>query len=366
MRLEIVARSLAALLLLVSLAEARGQSATEKRIFQIPYAGASELRASNALLVAPFVRIGEPWKTFSRRSPRTEEEAALQELFAAVYGGDVVAAAARINPPREAAQGKAFEDYVNAFKASQERAGDLEVEGYFPLSGRVRFVLRPTRPTERYRLITMRAGPQGRLRFDETQAPNKVDSVLNAIFRVLKDMPLETRGVPANGYFTVTAEEIPEHGNVQLAVKARLVNADLKQLDPRLSDAPLQFYKECLSLPEKGAMDRFFQCFQPEVQPRLREVFMGMSAEKQSQTMAAAYSPRHIDFVVENPTSEVIYYRSLVAAVVSRDWIERTSGGSFVLLNPLASFPLDDLLSSPQIRTSLAATLNRAAATQSK
>jgi hypothetical protein len=50
-----------------------------------------------------------------------------------------------------------------------------------------------------------------------------------------------------------------------------------------------------------------------------------------------------------------VYYHSNVYAVSSRDWIQRTSGGEFVLLNPLAFFPLDDLLSSPEIHSAIAA-----------
>lgn len=328
-----------------------------KRIFKIPYPGLGELRTSDVLVSIPFVRIGELWNSFRRREPRTEEEAALQELLSAIYRGDVAAAAGRVSLPKQSTSDKAFEGYVNSFKASLERAGELEVEGYFPLSGRVRFVLRPTRDTEPYRLITMRPGPQGRLRFDETYGPNKVDAVLNAIFRVLKNVQLEVPDEPTDRYVKITAEVDPPYDDIRLAVKARLINANLEQLDSRLTNPQLQFYKACLSVPDKISMGRYFQCFSHEVQSQLHEEFSKMSIEKQNELFAMTSSPRHIDFVIENASSDVVYYHNAIYMVTSRDWIERTSRGDFVLLNPLASFPLDDLLSSPPIRASVAAAL---------
>lgn len=356
--LAIVAKNLVVFLMVIFVAPAWGQPAAGKRMFAVAYPGPSDLRISNVILVVPFVRISESWRSFSSRKPHTEEEAALQELLSAVYRGDPTAAAARVSPPKHASSGSAFANYINAFKASLERAGEIEVEGYFPLSGRVRFALRPIRATTSHRLLTMRFGKDGRLRFDETEAPNKVDGVLNTIFHVLKNVPLEIPRVPVGNYVTVIAEENTPHGEVQLAVKARLVDADLEQINSGL-DPPLQFYKECLQVSAKTLMKRYFQCFPADIQSRLREEFTKMSAEKQNDLASIISSPRHIDFVVENPSSEVVYYHSSSHAVASRDWIERTSAGGFVLMNPLSSFPLDDLLSSKEVRASIGAALRQ-------
>jgi hypothetical protein len=351
-RLALVRRNWFAVGLLLCSVAAWGQLPSASRIFRVPYSALSEPQESGVYLAVPFVRIGEPWSTFSGRKPRSQEEAALQELLGALYRGDTAAAESRITPPKEVPAGKALADYVAAFRASLVPVGELEVEGYFLLRGRVRFALRPTVAKIPYRLITMRPGADGRLRFDETQAPNKVDSAINSIFRVLKDAKLEATALPADGYITVTAEP-----GVTVSAKAVRVNADLDKMDVAAADPALQFYKACLDVPDRQSIERYFHCFPAEVQTRLRGEYAKMSSEKQDQLFAMTSASRHVDFVVENPNSLIVYYHSNVYAVSSRDWIQRLAGGDFVLLNPLAFFPLDDLLSSPEVHEGIAAKL---------
>lgn len=350
MHLALVRRNLFIIALGVCSVAAWGQSVQAPRIFRVPYNALNASQESNVFLAAPFVRIGESWSTFSGRKPRSQEEAALQELLAALYKGDTAAAESRITPPKEVLPGKAFADYVAAFRASLVQAAELEVEGYFPLPGRVRFVLRPTVAKIPYRLFTMRAGADGRLRFDETKAPNKVDSALNSVFRVLKDTKLEVTDLPKSGYVTVAAEP-----GVNLTAKASRINVDLDKMDAQAADPALQFYKSCLTVPDRQSLDHYFRCFEGDAQSRLRGEFAKMPDDKQEQLFAMTSASRHVDFVVENPSSWIVYYHSNVYAVSSRDWIQRTSGGEFVLLNPLAFFPLDDLLSSPEIHAAIAA-----------
>lgn len=350
MRLALVRRNILVALLLVCSVPGWGQSVPKQRIFRVPYSALNQLQESNVLIAVPFVRIGESWSAFSGRGPRSPEEAALQELLTALYRGDTATAESRIKPPKEASSAKAFADYVAAFRASLGQAGELDVEGYFPLQGRVRFALRPVAAKAPYRLFTMRAGADGKLRFDETLAPNKVDSALNSVFRVLNDSKLEVPDVPADGYVTLTAEP-----GVRVSVKARSINTDLDQIDARTAGPALQFYKACLDIPDKQALEKYFRCFPADVQSRLRGEFTKMSAEKQDQLFAMTSASRHIEFVIDNASSFIVYYRSNVYAVSSRDWIQRTSGGDFVLLNPLASFPLDDLVSNPETRAAIAA-----------
>jgi hypothetical protein len=352
-RFALVRHNLFTVLLVLASAAAWGQPVQQApRIFRVPYNALNASQESNVYLAAPFVRIGESWSTFSGRKPRSQEEAALQELLAALYKGDTAAAESRITPPKEVSSGKAFADYVAAFRASMVQAAELEVEGYFPLPGRVRFVLRPTVAKIPYRLFTMRAGADGRLRFDETKAPNKVDSALNSVFRVLKDMKLEVTDRPADGYVTVSAEP-----GVSLTAKARRIDADVDKLESGSTDPALQFYKACLAVPDKQSLDRYFRCFSTEMQAQLRSEFAKMSSEKQDQLLAMTASSRHVDFVVENPSSLIVYYHSNVYAVSSRDWIQQIPSGDFVLLNPIAFFPLDDLLSSREIRAGIATAL---------
>jgi hypothetical protein len=349
-RLAPVRRNLFIIALVVCSVAAWGQSQTQ-RIFRVPYNALNASQESNVFLAAPFVRIGESWSAFSGRKPRSQEEAALQELLAALYKGDTAAAESRITPPKEVSPGKAFADYVAAFRSSLVQAAELEVEGYFPLPGRVRFVLRPTIAKIPYRLFTMRAGADGRLRFDETKAPNKVDSALNSVFRVLKDTKLEVTELPKSGYVTVAAEP-----GVNLTARARRINADLDKMDAQAAGDPaLQFYKSCLTVPDRQSLDHYFRCFEADAQSRLRGEFAKMPDDKQEQLFAMTSASRHVDFVVENASSWIVYYHSNIYAVSSRDWIQRTSGGEFVLLNPLAFFPLDDLLSSPEIHSAIAA-----------
>lgn len=354
MRLALVRRNTAnivvALLLLGISVPGWGQAAPKQRIFRVPYVALNEVQISGVYISVPFVPIGESWSAFSGKSPRSPEEAALQELLTALYRGDTATAESRIKPPKEVSSAKAFADYVGAFRASLGQAGDLEVEGYFPLHGRVRFVLRPVAPKAPYRLFTMRAGADGKLRFDETVAPNKVDSALNSVFRVLKGTKLEVPDLPANGFVSVTAEP-----GVRVSLKAMRVNADLDQIDTRTAGPALQFYKTCLDIRDKQALDRYFRCFATDVQSRLRGEFAKMTAEKQDQLFAMTSASRHVEFVIDNASSFIVYYRSNVYSVSSRDWIQRTSGGDFVLLNPLASFPLDDLVSNPETRAAISA-----------
>jgi hypothetical protein len=353
--LALVRRKVFIALILLCSVSGKGQPIQVQRAFQIPYAtlgGANGMHESSVYIALPFVRIGESWSAFNGRSPRSQQEAALQELVAALYRGDTAAAESRIAPTKEAASGKAFADYVAAFKASLARMGEFEVEGYFPLSGRVRFVLRPVSAGTPYRIFTMRAGANGRLKFDETKAPGKVDSVLNAVFSVLKDKKLEVPDLPKDGYVTVKAEP-----GVQIAVKARRINTDLDQISPDVAGPALQFYQGCLAVPDKQALDKYFRCFPGEVQTRLRSEFAKMSADKQDQLFAMTSASRHVDFVVDNGSSWIVYYHSSLYAVKGRDWIQRTASGDFVLLNPMASFPLDDLISSQEIRGAIASSL---------
>lgn len=350
MRLALVRRKWFAVGLLLCSVAAWGQLPSASRIFRVPYSALNESQESGVYLAVPFVRVGESWSTFSGRKSRSPEEAGLQELLGALYRGDTAAAETRITPPKEAASGKALADYVAAFRASLVQAGELEVEGYFPLRGRVRFALRPTVAKTPYRLITMRPGADGRLRFDETQAPNKVDSAINSVFRVLKEVNLETSALPADGYITVTAEP-----GVTVTAKVRRINADLDKIEMAAADPALQFYQACLAVPDKQSIERYFRCFPADVQTRLRGEYNKMTADKQDQVFAMTSASRHVDFVVENRNSLIVYYHSNVYAVSSRDWIQRSAGGDFVLLNPLAFFPLDDLLSSPEVHEAIAA-----------
>lgn len=355
MHLALVRRSIFVALILLSSVSGKGQSTQMQRVFQIPYStlgGPGGIQESSVYIAAPFVRIGESWSAFNGRSPRSQQEAALQELVAALYRGDTAAAESRIVPPKEVAAGKAFANYVAAFKASLAGMGEFEVEGYFPLNGRVRFVLRPVSGGTPYRIFTMRAGADGRLKFDETKAPGKVDSVLNAVFRVLKDKKLEVPDLPKDGYVSVKGEP-----GVQIAVKARRINADLDQIGQDVAGPALQFYQGCLAVPDKQALDKYFRCFATDVQTRLRAEFEKMSADKQDQLFAMTSAPRHVDFVVDNGSSWIVYYHSNLYAVTGRDWIQRTAGGALVLLNPMASFPLDDLISSQEIRRAIASSL---------
>lgn len=351
MRLAPVRRSVFAAFLLFCSVLGWTQSVST-RVFRVPYRALNGMQESNVFLSVPFVPIGESWSVFSARKARSENEAALQELLGALYRGDAAAAQARINPPKDAASGKAFADYVAAFRGSLSAAGEFYVEGYFPLKGRVRFALRPAAGNMPYRLFTFRTGGDGRLRFDETVAPNKVDSALNSVFNALKDMKLEVKDLPTDGYTVVTAGP-----NIRVSVKARPVNARLDKIGGSAADPWLQFYRSCLDVPDKQSLDHYFSCFPADVQSRLREQFGKMTAENQDQLFAMTTTPRHVDFVVENPSSVIVYYHSTRYAVASRDWIQRTSGGEYVLLNPLAFFPLDDLISSPEIRGAIAASL---------
>jgi len=351
----LVRRNIFVALILLCAVSGKGQPIQGQRVFQIPYAtlgGRSVIKKKSVYIAAPFVRIGESWSAFNGRSPHSPQEAALQELVAALYRGDTAAAESRIAPPKEVASGKPFADYVAAFKASLERMGEFQVEGYFALNGRVRFVLRPVSPAVPYRIFTMRAGADGRLRFDETKEPGKVDSVLNTVLRVLKDRKLEVPDLPKDGYLTIKAEP-----GVQIALKAIRINADLDQISPNVAGPALQFYQGCLAVPDKQSLDKYFRCFPADVQTRLRSEFAKMSSDKQDQLLAMTSASRHVDFVVDNGTSWIVYYHSNVYSVAGRDWIQRTAGGDFVLLNPMASFPLDDLISSQEIRGAVASSL---------
>jgi hypothetical protein len=343
-----------ALILLCSVL-GKGQSIQGQRVFQIPYAtlsGPNGIQESSVYIAAPFVRIGESWSAFNGRSPRSSQEAALQELVAALYRGDTAAAESRIAPPKEVASAKAFADYVAAFKGSLERMGEFQVEGYFPLNGRVRFVLRPVSAGTPYRIFTMREGAAGRLRFDETKEPGKVDSVLNTVFRVLKDKKLEVPDLPKDGYVTIKAEP-----GVQIALKAIRINADLDQLGSSVASPALQFYQTCLTVPDKQSLDKYFRCFPADVQSRLRSEFAKMNSDKQDQLLAMTSASRHVDFVIDSGFSWIVYYHSNAYSVMGRDWIQRTAGGDFILLNPMASFPLDDLISSREIRGAITSSL---------
>lgn len=355
MRLALVRRNVFVALILLCSVSGTAQSIQVQRIFEIPYTtlgGPGGVQQSNVYIEAPFVRIGESWGAFNGRSPRSPQEAALQELLAALYRGDTAAAESRIAPPKEVTPGKAFADYVAMFKASLARMGEFEVEGYFPLPGRVRFVLRPVSAGTPYRIFTMRAGADGRFRFDETKAPGKVDSVLNTIFRVLKDTKLEVAELPKDGYMTVPAEQ-----GVKIALRARRINMDLDQIAPAAAGPALQFYQSCLAVPDKQSLEKYFRCFPAEAQSKVRSEFVKMSAEKQDELFAMTSAPRHIDFIVDDGSSWVVYYHSNVYEVASRDWIQRTPAGDFVLLNPMASSPLDDLISSHEVRSAIATSL---------
>ncbi len=355
MHSAIVRRNIFIALSLLCSVSGTGQLIQGQRVFQIPYATLGEangIQESSVYIAAPFVKIRESWTAFNGRSPRSSQEAALQELLAALYRGDTAAAESRITPPTGAASSKAFADYVAAFKASLERMGEFQVEGYFPLNGRIRFVLRPINDGMPYRIFTMRAGKDGRLRFDETKEPGKVDSVLNTIFRVLKDKKLEVPELPKDGYVTIKTEP-----GVQIALKAIRINADLDQIGANVASPALQFYQGCLAVPDKQSLDKYFRCFPQDVQTRLRSEFAKMSSDKQDQLFAMTSASRHVDFIVDNGSSWIVYYHSNAYSVAGRDWIRRTAGGDFVLLNPMASFPLDDLISSQEIRGAIASSL---------
>jgi hypothetical protein len=346
-------RSLAAALVLLSAAAASSQSRPVERVFAVPYTGAAGVEVSSVRLTVPFVGIGEPWSSFSKRPGRSQEEIALQELLTAVYQGDTTAAKTRIAPPPASASGKAFDDYVAAFKASLQSAGALQVEGYFPLPGRVRFALRPANGGA-YRVFTFRQS-EGRARFDETQAPNMTDSLLNTVLRVAATQSLEQTAPPASDGVTIVIEPNRTYGDVKLTVRARLIDTDaglLANVDPAL-----QFYKACLSLPTRNLMSEYFACFLPDVQSRLRQEFAKMPPAEQQRVAGTMTSSRHIEFVVENPASEVVYFHSTVSAVRGRDWIEKLPNGSFAMLSPTTFFPLDDALSKPEVRDAILAAL---------
>ena len=347
-------RSVAATLVLLSAASASSQTRPAERVFIVPYTGPAGVEMSGVLLTIPFVRIGEPWSAFSRRPGRSQEEIALQELLKAVYEGDSAAARTRIAPPPAAASGKAFDDYVAAFKGSLQSAGEFQVEGYFPLPGRVRFALRPVTGGGAYRILTFRQS-EGRARFDETQAPNATDSLLNTVLRVAASQPLEQAAPPARDGVTIVIEPNRTYGDVKLTVRARLIDTDaglLANVDPAL-----QFYKACLSLPTKNLMSEYFACFLPDVQSRLRQEFAKMPPAEQQRVAGTMTSSRHIEFVVENPASEVVYFHSTVSAVRGRDWIEKLPNGSFAMLSPTTFFPLDDALSKAEVRDAILAAL---------
>ena len=353
MRSGTVRRSVAATLVLLWAASASSQSRPAERVFTVPYTGPAGVEMSSVLLTVPFVRIGEPWSAFSRRPGRSQEEIALQELLKAVYEGDSAAARTRIAPPPAAASGKAFDDYVASFKASLQSAGELQVEGYFPLPGRVRFALRPVSGGGAYRVFTFRQS-EGRARFDETQAPNTTDSLLNTALRVAASQQLE-QASPARDAVTIVIEPNRTYGDVKLAVRARLIDTDaglLANVDPAL-----QFYKACLSLPTKNLMSEYFACFLPDVQSRLRQEFAKMPPAEQQRVAGTMTSSRHIEFVVENPASEVVYFHSTVSPVRGRDWIEKLPNGSFAMLSPTTFFPLDDALSKAEVRDAILAAL---------
>src|SRR5258705_12852750 len=98
-------RSLAAALVLLWAAAASSQSRPVERVFAVPYTGAAGVEVSSVRLTVPFVGIGEPWSSFSKRPGRSQEEIALQELLTAVYQGDTTAAKPRIAPPPASASG---------------------------------------------------------------------------------------------------------------------------------------------------------------------------------------------------------------------------------------------------------------------
>ena len=340
-----------AIIAATSVVAVSAQSKTGARVFRVPYSGAAASEVSNVLLTVPFTRIGKPWSAFSRRTGGSREEIALRELLDAVYRGDNSSASARITPPAASASGKAFDDYVAAFRTSLQSAGDLQIEGYFPLPGRVRFALRPVAGGP-YRLFTFRQSGD-RLRFNETQAPNTTDSLLNAVLRVAATQPLEASA--AAGGVTVVLEPNRPAGDVRLTVPARWIDADAGLLET--ADAALQFYQKCVSLPAKNAVNDYFGCFVADVQPRLRQEFAKMTPAEQQRVAGTMTASRHIDFVVENPTSEVVFYHSTVSGVQGRDWIEKLPNGSFAMLSPMMSFPLADVLSKRKVREAILATL---------
>lgn len=350
MRLAIAHPSLVAWLLLISVSLARGQSLKETRYFRIPYPGPSEPQVSDVVLALPFVRIGEPWRSFSGRKTRTSEEKALWELLSAVYRGDVATAAAWVKAPERAVSADGLAGYIKAFKASLERAGEVEVQGYFPLPGRVRFVLRPMVAKESYRLLTMRPGPEGHLRFDETEAPNRVDSALNAIFRVLNNVNLEVSGIPTEQYVSVETEKPSPDGAIRIAARALLVDAYLEQL-PAEPDAALTFYRDCFAVPEEKLIETYFRCFTPEVRGRLQDALAKMTLDQQHDLLLRIKSRRHVDYVIYANSSEIVYYTT--TSMEGRDWIDHVSPNRFVLLDSSRSFPLDELLSSTEVRSSI-------------
>ena len=273
-------------------------------------------------------------------------------MLTAIYQGDVAAARTRITPPAAYASGKAFDDYVAAFKSSLQSAGEFQIEGYFPLPGRVRFALRPVAGGGAYRILTFRKSAD-RVRFDETLAPNTTDSLLNTVLRVAASQPLEQAAPP--GGETVVIEPNRTYGDVKLTVRARLIDVDAGLLAN--ADPALQFYKACLALPTKNLMNEYFACFVPDVQARLRQEFAKMPVADQQRVAGTMTASRHIEFVVENPTSEVVYFHSTVSPVQGRDWIEKQPNGSFAMLSPTTSFPLDDALSKAEVREAILAAL---------
>ena len=297
--------------------------------------------------------LANPGARSAEGEPRSQEEAALQELLAALYKGDTAAAESRITPPKEVLPGKAFADYVAAFRASLVQAAELEVEGYFPLPGRdcdLFFVPR----WQRYRTGSSPCVPEQTdvSRFDETKAPRQ--GGFGAQFSVSR---LERYEAGSGG---ICREAVTPYRGCRTG-REPYSQSKPHQREPgqdgyaQAADPALQFYKSCLTVPDRQSLDHYFRCFEGDAQSRLRGEFAKMPDDKQEQLFAMTSASRHVDFVVENPSSWIVYYHSNVYAVSSRDWIQRTSGGEFVLLNPLVFFPLDDLLSSPEIHAAIAA-----------
>jgi len=334
-----------------------GQDRGTPRVLRIPYTLGGRTEMSNAYLTVPFVRIGSSWTAFSRSKQTGAEEFALQQLLAGVYAGDRAVAAQRIRRVRELANQQKFDEYVQGFKASLAKAGEMDIEGYFLLPGRVRFVLKPQDPVRPYRLLTFRSEAGGPLMFDETQTNNKVDSALNSVFLNMRGLRLEVPEAPRAGTVTVTAEAAqPPAPAVKLTVKADLIDQDTDRKFTAFGPA-LEFYRRCYTIENEAQIGNFFSCFDPGTQAKIRAEYQKMTADHRTAFVAVTASVRHVEFAVQNPASTFIYYSLKSQPVSHRDIVVGAPAGPQYLENPMVSFPLDDLLT--QLRSGIYAALKK-------
>ena len=333
----------ALLVLALSASAANAQGLwSDRNVLQVPYQHGSEILKTSILLRLPIVAMNTSWATLRQRSGVTGAEGALRGMLAAVYAEDAATAARFLGKGELVKKYGSFADYLKAFRASLQRAGDLTVQARIDFKNTVWFIVKGAAEPDPRVFAFTRETPSSDFILNETATTSSAGMlVLSAIKHSSRlglaipapsdrpggtAVPLDGFGLPGASLLMTLRKEGPEP-------------------KPAAGTAR-KFYDDCHLALSEGKHNDYFACFGSNVGAELQKAFDSMDATRKASFTASALAPRDVRFTVDGGTL-MVFFRgggTTASSVLSPQNVIVKGPGNFQLTSPLSSSPLDNLL----------------------